>query len=206
MKRNVIIGAILIVFGLAALTAEINFIMNYFEKFYRKPEAIAGIKSPVVHAPPVAVIESPKSQTWEDMVSYIQSRNKKVYPKLAQEISDYVIEYSEKYNINPHIVISMIDVESEYNYASVSKKNAVGLMQIVYNCWKDDPDFKRIVSEEKDLFDPKLNIEAGCLILKKLKKKHKNIRGYLNAYYGGTGYFEKVYVAFGRYQLSTDYD
>ena len=206
MKRGIIFGSIIIVSGFIALILEINFIVNYFESFYKKPEAIAGIKAPVVHAPPAA-IESPKSKSWENMVSYVMMRNKKVYPKLAQEITDYVIEYSEKYNVNEHLIISMMDVESNYNYADVSKKNAVGLMQIVFDSWKDDQDFRKIISEERDLFDPKLNIEAGCLIVKKLKKKHKNnIRDYLNAYYGGTGYFEKVYVAFGRYQLSTEYD
>ena len=79
-------------------------------------------------------------------------------------------------------------------------------MQVVYKYWKDDQDIKEFIKQEKDLFDPELNIRAGCLILSKLKKKHKDIKKYLNAYYGESGYFEKVSMAFSRFKLSTEYN
>ena len=206
MKKQAIWAAVLITSGMIVLTLEINFLINYFESKFKPQTVSASImpqRAPVVHAPPA--IKSERSQHWEDIYCYIQERNKKVYPKLAAEITDYIIEYSEKYNVHSAIVVSMMDVESNYNYAGISNKNAVGLMQIVYDCWKDDPDFKKVISEERDLFDPELNIKAGCLILGKLRHQHKDIKKYLNAYYGGTGYFEKVSVAFSRFKLTKEY-
>ena len=205
MKRHIIVGCILGIFGLFILAFEINCIIDYFESFHSRSTANAAIyNAPVVHAPPE--IKSSNGKEWEEINSYILSRNRKVYPKLAAEITDYILEYSEKYSIKSAIVVSVMDVESTYNYSVVSDKEAIGLMQVVYKYWKDDQDIKEFIKQEKDLFDPELNIRAGCLILSKLKKQHKDIKKYLNAYYGEPGYFEKVSVAFSRFKLSTGYN
>jgi soluble lytic murein transglycosylase-like protein len=40
-------------------------------------------------------------------------------------------EYSKKYSLKTNLVTSIIKVESNYNYRARSKKNAIGLMQVV---------------------------------------------------------------------------
>lgn len=184
------------------LTKETGYHKRLIETTFETPEAVAAIQP--VHGPPS--ISSQNSKEWEDIYGYILSRNKKVYPKFAAEITDHILEYSEKYGVHPDIVVSIIAVESNFSYWSVSNKNAVGLMQVVYKYWKDDEDVDDILDEEDDLYDPELNIKVGCLILSKLKNQHKDIRKYLNAYYGGTGYYEKVSAEFSKFKLSTEYN
>jgi soluble lytic murein transglycosylase-like protein len=204
MKRTYIVGSLIGIVGLIILAAEIWVIIGQFEFMIKESVATASIQ-PIeqVHAPPI--LQSAKTKEWEDIYAYIQKRNYRVYPRLAAEITDHVLEYSEKYKVKWPIVVSVMTVESNFNYSSVSNKDAVGLMQIVHKYWKDDPDYKKIIEKEIDLFDPQLNIEAGCLILNKLKKQHKDPRKYLNAYYGGTGYYEKVSAAFSNLMLTTEY-
>ena len=160
----------------------------------------------VQHSPPkIAVFESPKSDKWNDIYFFAKSRNHRVFPKMAEIISDNVVKYSEQYDINPDIVISLMAVESNFNYSTVSDKNAIGLMQVVYKYWKDDPEFKKIVRKENDLFDPELNINAGCYILSVLKKRHKNNRRkFIDAYYGAPGHYERVMNVYGYYKIETE--
>ena len=109
MKRHVIVGCALGLFGLFVLVFEINFIIDYFESFHSRSTANAAIYSaPVVHAPPE--ISSSNGKEWEEINSYILSRNRKVYPKFSAEITDYLLEYSEKYSIQSAIVVSVMDV------------------------------------------------------------------------------------------------
>lgn len=160
----------------------------------------------IQHSPPrIAVIESAKPDKWNSIYFFVKSRNHKVFPKLSEIIADGVVEYSEKYNVNPDIVISLMAVESNFNYSIVSNKNAIGLMQVVYKYWKDDPGFKEIIRKEHELFDPELNIQAGCYILSVLKERNKNDRRkYLNAYYGAAGHYERVVNVYGYYKIGTE--
>jgi soluble lytic murein transglycosylase-like protein len=206
MKRVHIVGSLIGVVGLLVLALEISIIMGYFEDLvkHNTTDAVASIsKIQQEHSPPELV--STKSKEWENIYAYIKKRNNKVYPKFAAEITDYVLHFSEKYNVKWPIIVSVMAVESNFNYSAVSNKNAVGLMQIVHKIWKDDEDYDDIIEEEDDLFDPERNIEAGVLILSKLKEKHKEPRKYLNAYYGGTGYYEKISVVFSGLMFTTEY-
>ena len=97
-----------------------------------------------------------------------------------------IIFYSEKYQLSPSCVASIINVESSYNANAKSKKNAIGLMQIklstanylceIYN--------KNFLTEE-ELFSPETNIKFGCLYLKYLLEKFSNLNTALACYNAG---------------------
>ena len=83
-----------------------------------------------------------------------------------------IIEISKKFNLEPSLIASLINVESSYNPQAKSSKNAIGLMQIKL-------DTANYIAElnnknpltENELFTPKINIEFGCMYLQYLNKK-----------------------------------
>jgi len=97
-----------------------------------------------------------------------------------------IIETSHKYNLDPKIIASLINVESSYNANAKSNKNALGLMQIKLETAnyiaalnnEDSP-------TENHLYSPEINIKFGCMYLQYLNKKFKDIYTSLAAYNAG---------------------
>ena len=96
--------------------------------------------------------------------------------------------------IDDDLVNAIIQIESSGNPKAVSNKGAYGLMQIRWSIWKDDLRKQGIAKEKKDLFNPRINIEAGRYILAHYMEKHdNNLKAALNSYSGGAKrYYEKV--------------
>ncbi len=97
-----------------------------------------------------------------------------------------ISEYSEKYGLTPSLVYAVIECESGFDEKAVSAAGASGLMQLM-------PDtFEWILpnvsgGEERDIFSPRQNIEAGCRYLSYLIKRFNVIETALAAYNAGEG-------------------
>ena len=50
---------------------------------------------------------------------------------------DYVMKYSEEYNLDPYFVLSVMKAESNFDPNAKSNRNAVGLMQITEETGSD---------------------------------------------------------------------
>lgn len=98
--------------------------------------------------------------------------------------SDKIIEYGNRYGIDPPLIAALIKAESNFNPLAESKKGARGLMQITPKTGRWIAE-KNGISEYDDslLFDPEANISLGSWYLK-----------YLNEYYNGN--FELVFAAY----------
>ena len=118
-------------------------------------------------------------------VNFIQSINPKVDYHDAKRISEYSREYSRKYNLEHDLVLAVMATESVFKKTAKTNKST-GIMQINHNAWKRDEDYKKIVKSSSSLKNPKTNIEAGCLILSKLKEK--NQKRYVSKYLGERNY------------------
>ena len=89
-----------------------------------------------------------------------------------------VKEMSKRHNIDPALVMALIQVESGFNPDAVSNRGAMGLMQIV----PGTAEHLGLVAP----FDPEANIEAGVRYLAWLSKAFKrNTRLILAAYNAG---------------------
>lgn len=121
--------------------------------------------------------------------------NFKTILKFAYPIKyeDYVIRHSAKYNIDPYLVISVINTESKFNERALSSKGAYGLMQIM-------PDTGQWISQYLDIkpfnndmmYDPEINIKMGCWYLNNLSKEFNgDTELILAAYNGGRGNVNK---------------
>jgi soluble lytic murein transglycosylase-like protein len=101
------------------------------------------------------------------------------------------------YRQEEKLVNAIIKVESNWNPKAVSKKGAIGLMQVRYSVWGDTLKKEGIIQSRKCLFDPQTNIKAGKYILGVYRGKHKDIVKALEGYSGGTNkYAEKVFKAY----------
>src|ERR1700691_4871277 len=95
----------------------------------------------------------------------------------APDIHGLVAEAAKNFDVNPPLVDSVIEVESNYNPFAVSPKGAQGLMQLM-------PSTAQRFGV-KNSFDPKQNIEAGVRYLKFLQDTFQDDRLAIAAYNAG---------------------
>lgn len=94
-------------------------------------------------------------------------------------VKSYVEEAAQKYDVNPALIDSVIQVESNYNPLAISPKGAEGLMQLM-------PATARRFGVQ-NTFDPRDNIHGGVKYLKFLQETFKDDRLAIAAYNAGEG-------------------
>ena len=100
------------------------------------------------------------------------------------------------HDVDPLLVQSVIQVESNYNHYAVSPKGAEGLMQLM-------PGTARMLGVGNS-FDPAQNIEAGVKYLKYLQGLYRDDRLAMAAYNAGPKAVEK-YKSIPPYAETQDY-
>ena len=104
----------------------------------------------------------------------------------------YIEKYSQNYNLDKFLVMSVISVESGFNANAKSSKDAKGLMQLREPTAKWCMETFDIKSDKTDLFDPELNIMIGCSYIRYLIDKYDgNTNTALAAYNAGEGNVSK---------------
>ena len=118
------------------------------------------------------------------IVAYQTSRQKIAY-------QDEIKKYSEKYNVDPLLVASIIKVESDFDNEAHSNQNAKGLMQLLDSSAKHSAE---IIGEEyypDKLKDVDYNLNLGVGYFNYLNKYYNNTELALAAYNGGIGNVDK---------------
>ncbi len=96
-----------------------------------------------------------------------------------------VKEAAERHRMNPDLIRAVIQTESGWNAGAVSRKGAVGLMQLI-------PTTAQRFGV-KDMFSPKQNVDAGVRYLKALLERYNgNLELALAAYNAGEGAVDRA--------------
>ena len=108
--------------------------------------------------------------------------------KDRKEIAQTILEASQRYDVEPELIIAVIETESSFRKNAVSNKGALGLMQILPStgfalAQELNVDFQ----VDKLLHDPLMNILMGTYYLKKLLQQFGDLNLALTAYNMGPG-------------------
>ena len=137
----------------------------------------------------VQVSEKPRPRELVNIYSIIKSRRPDVAESEAWRVSEVILEESMKRDLDPILVLAVIEVESRFQYTPVSPMGARGIMQIMPETAKfltqtrgQEIGLRPASFRPESLDDPLLNIRLGVFYLHDLKKQFQNLNHALIAY------------------------
>lgn len=148
----------------------------------------------------------------------LKSEAKRLPPDKRRAIASTVMQLSEEYNLDPHLILAIMKVESSFNPKARSNKGAIGFMQILPIAFREvASDLKIKGSPEALLSHDQINIRVGAYYLSRLIHRFGgNIWKALMAYNWGPtyvasnykgrhvppdGYQRKVMMAYRKYKI-----
>lgn len=112
----------------------------------------------------------------------------------ARKLAKLIVEECENYeNLDPFLILAVIQIESEFSPKAKSHRGAIGLMQVM-------PGTGEYIAKEmgidyngrKSLYDPFINVRLGIHYLSSLTERYDSTENALDAYNYGPANFEKA--------------
>ncbi|MCA0901638.1 lytic transglycosylase domain-containing protein [Microbulbifer agarilyticus] len=151
------------------------------------PQLLAALKGAVTEAD--SFVDRFDAEVWlmaksQPLARYIKD------PERRMHVLKAIHREATRAELQPEIVLAVIQIESAFDPYAVSRVGAQGMMQVM-PFWKNE-----IGRPEDNLIDMDTNLRYGCTILKHYIKKAKgnmpNALAYYNGSYGRHTYSRKV--------------
>jgi len=104
-----------------------------------------------------------------------------------KKIAKTILAVSEKYSLQPELILAVIKTESAFRTYAISNKGACGLMQVLPSTADEIAEELRIELKNDKLFEPTINIILGSYYLNKLADQFGDFETALTAYNMGPG-------------------
>jgi soluble lytic murein transglycosylase-like protein len=155
---------------------------GYIPRHYQTGELTSPVEAQVA--------EKPRSRELLKIFSIIEANRPDIMEREAWELSDVILKESSKYQLDPILILAVIDVESKFQFRAISPAGARGIMQIMPATGRFLVRRVREVSEEikaeqftpEHLDNPIVNIKLGTYYLHDLRKSFQNLSKALIAY------------------------
>jgi len=142
-----------------------------------------------------------------DLLTWLSSMSVKIErripdPHYRVDLLKTVLEEAKRADLDPQLVLAVIDIESNFNRHAMSHAGAQGLMQVM-------PFWKEVYGNvEDDLYQYQVSLRYGCTILRHYIDKYPTTEQALAAYNGSLGrtvYSDKVLKRLNkRWQYKSD--
>lgn len=162
---------------------------NYIEEVPEKP--VESVTEPITEVVEVETVTEPVTET-ETVTESVVEEPTVVYfdVPMPEAWQDHLLKVCEDYNVDPELVVGLIDKESDFDPAC-EYHGAQGLMQVMPK-WHGGR-MKELGCY--NLFDPYQNITVGVDYLAELLGRGKGVEWALMAYNGGPSYANKKVAA-----------
>ncbi|MDN9009076.1 lytic transglycosylase domain-containing protein [Brevibacillus laterosporus] len=127
-----------------------------FSNLFSQLDNISAGQRNTVSFVTAASIFTQQQQMQETIIHHMTSKNISITE--ATKLSNYILTFSEKYKVDPFLIVAIIEVESYYHPNLIGKHKDTGLMQIL-------PSTQKYMGIKGELTDPEVNIQVGCKYL-----------------------------------------
>jgi soluble lytic murein transglycosylase-like protein len=139
---------------------------------------------------PASALLSEKShpEIVEQILSRFSMRHTALPERERRALVYTILEEARVQNLDPHLVVAVIEVESAGYHLAVSHVGAMGLMQLLPSTGKELAEQMGIEWKGPDtLFDPTINVKLGTAYLRQLADQFGSVSTALAAYNWGPG-------------------
>jgi len=126
----------------------------------------------------------------EEIFQFIMKFSNSITETDAMKLAKLILDECDNYELDPYIVLAVIQTESNFTPKAVSSKGAIGLMQVMPRTGEYVAKDRGIsYTGRNSLYDPFVNVKLGIHYLSFLEDKFDTIENALAAYNYGPSKF-----------------